>query len=883
MPRANLGQMTRREAGKLMLVGGVVSLGTTKHLLAQGYPGHWVAEWIWIARKPSPFHFFLMARRGFNLDTRLSVATMKITAADRYLVYINGQYVGRGPARGDSRWMPFDTYYVGPHLRAGKNVIAVLAYHYGCSNNYTRDARAGLFVQLDMSRDNKSRQVIGSDAHWKVRQARGWRRDVGLVSNKVGVTEVYDANLDPANWAEPGFDDSSWEPPYVIPKDETPWSYLEPRQTPMMEEVEVFPSRVVTAGEVEDVESQGTDVPGRLAAESHFSLQYAKVSNPEAVLKADGQVAQLQCGEAPGGLRSPFLIVDFGQPLFGFPRVSFDAPANTVIEMTYGPELKGGRVLGLMQGVRYGDRYVARPGKNTWQTFEYKQIRYMEIVCREMETPVSVDSISAVSYQYPAERRGSFECSEPLLTKLWKACIDTTYLHMEDTLVCDAVRERRCWTGDGGHGLFGIYAAFGDVAITDWYFRLIARGQLADGMLRMYYPSTDNPPGTDDEGSPCYTVGDHCLLQPASVSDNPVYIPQFALFYAFFVGDHYQYFGKRNLVSDLYPTLVNLARWCERQADETGLLCNLPMWDFVDWVPTEMQGANFETNALYYQMLASLGTIAADLGKPMEASKCKSQAETIRNTLRRLHWNPSRQLYVDSVIEGKQSGTVTETANGMALLFDIATPDQVPRIIQLLADPHSDIVRATPLYFYYTLEGLLKQGAAEVALRQMRERYAPMIEASDVPTIWEKWKLYEPHKGLFWSQVHSGGVGPALTLSTHVLGVCPTEPGFQRCRIEPKAEGLQWARGVFPSVRGDIKVEWRREGERFSLDTVLPAGLETDLTLPRNASKNFVLTHNEQSYAIRAGVTTSPGLVLSGSSVVVKVVGGKHHLEVQAE
>ncbi|PYV83963.1 MAG: hypothetical protein DMG05_25245, partial [Acidobacteria bacterium] len=93
--------MTRREAGKLILVGGVVALGTTKHLLAQGYPGHWVAEWIWIARNPSPFHFFLMARRGFNLDTRLSVATMKITAADRYLVYINGQYVGRGPARGD--------------------------------------------------------------------------------------------------------------------------------------------------------------------------------------------------------------------------------------------------------------------------------------------------------------------------------------------------------------------------------------------------------------------------------------------------------------------------------------------------------------------------------------------------------------------------------------------------------------------------------------------------------------------------------------------------------------------------------------------------------------------------------------------------------------
>ena len=120
-----------------------------------------------------------------------------------------------------------------------------------------------------------------------------------------------------------------------------------------------------------------------------------------------------------------------------------------------------------------------RAGEQMWQVFEYKQFRYLQIVFRNVDQPISVDSISLMAYEYPAERKGHFECSDPTLTKLWKADIDTTYLSMEDALVCDAQRERRVWAGDGGHGLFGLWAGFGDVAISDWYFKLIARGRMA--------------------------------------------------------------------------------------------------------------------------------------------------------------------------------------------------------------------------------------------------------------------------------------------------------------------------------------------------------------------------------------------------------------------
>ena len=66
-----------------------------------------------------------------------------------------------------------------------------------------------------------------------------------------------------------------------------------------------------------------------------------------------------------------------------------------------------------------------------------------------------------------------------------------------------------------------------------------------------------------------------------------------------------------------------------------------------------------------------------------------------------------------SVIDGIRSPVVSETSNGLVLLFDIAKPEQVSAIVRKLADTSTEMVRATPIYFYYVLEGLIKGGDIE--------------------------------------------------------------------------------------------------------------------------------------------------------------------------
>jgi len=875
--------------GCYLLMGLLLLLNGGDSARAQGFPGHWKARWIWTnGETHRSFHYFLMARRTFDISSAPRSAKLVITAFDRYMLYLNGEYLGRGPARSDPRWKSYDTYDVGSRLRVGRNTIAVLAYHYGILNAYTRDAQPGLFTQLELSDSNGTRQIVGTDDQWRVHHALGWsrmdpRHYTGLDyanNGQIAVTEVYDANLDPPNWQLPDFDDSQWEHAYAIPDSLSPASYLEPRQTPLMREMEILPVKIAKMGEVLEMSRMFSEsqVPERLTAEPLSPLQYATIRNPEALLVSKGESAQLQStsfkvGDPPDkGIRSPYLILDFGRQVFGFPRVRLNGPAKGIVEMTYGTTLMSGRVFGLIGGPRYGDRYRMRAGKQTWQVFEYKQFRYLQIVFRDVEQPVSVDSISVTAYEYPAERRGRFESSDPILTKLWKAAIDTTYLSMEDALVCDAQRERRVWAGDYPQA---VWAGFGDVAISDWYYRLIARGSTADGMLRMYYPGSDMPQDWEREG-----------LENQQISETPMNIPQGALVYAVtLTGDYFHYFEKRKLIEDLYPTLVNLLNWFQMHADETTLLYNLPYVNMFDESGTDQRGANFETNALYFQLLTNMSNIALELGRRGDADNWKSQAANVKASMQRLLWNGQKQAYVDSAFDGQQSTIVTEVANGMALRYGIATPEQTPAIVRYILDPHSDIVRSSPLAFDHVIAGLIQAGSTAAALKLLRDRYAPMMEFSDSPTLWEAFVPYirgnamSGYTGQLPSLVHTGGVAVAWTLSKHILGVYPEGPGFQRYRIEPHAGQLEWARGVFPSAKGDIKIEWKKDQQRFILDTILPAGLETKLVLERDASNSLRLTHNGRVYAITAKTKSVPGLELSDDQIAVRATGGSHHLE----
>jgi hypothetical protein len=794
-----------------------------------GYPGHWTGRFIWDGGESTPFHAFRMFRKFFDLTAAPAEAALHITAADRYVLYVNGVYLGHGPARSvGPQWMSYDSHDVTPYLRAGRNTIAVLAYFHGCRNSWSANQRAGLFAQLEWRCAGGGPQVLGTDATWLWRAMDGYSRDVGLINIYIGyVNEVLDGNLDPAGWMAPDFDDSGWAPAVpVLSKgpisQRSCWRLLEPRVTPLLRERAVSPVRIIRAGEVRELPADAfgsSQVPERLDGEPHEELQFASVEHPELLVAGGHALLASAVPSSASEARSALLILDFGKPVLGRPVFEFDAPAGAVIDIACVHQLHQARAGTLEQASRIGDRYVAREGRQTWQPFFVRLVRYLQVVVRNAPSGVRFHRIGVDAVEYPCGRRGAFACSDPVLTKLWEAGVNTVYLHMEDTMTLDVVRERVAYLlcGEIEQVHLAAWAGFGDLDITFQGFRQTTRSQLQDGLLAFFIGS-------------CSLSSLGCKDSPRDpVSGaNPTTIPNYSFFYAGAVWRYYLRSARPGFLAEHYPALVRIAEWCERQVDDTGLLYNMADWVWFDWMKNDLRGASTAINALYAQMLTDMTQIADALELPRDVARWRERAETVRAQLRDTHWNAARGLFADCVVDGAQSEVYTELANALTILYGVASPSQTAAVLRNLLDPAGDIPRVSPLYFHYVLEGLIEAGAAAEAYAYMSRRYAPLMAGDDCPMMPEAWPE-QTCSGASASTIHGGSAGVVWTLTEHVLGIRPVAPGYTSVVFDPRPGNLDWAKGVVPTPQGDIHVEWRRGADgRITGTAKGPAGVTID-------------------------------------------------------
>ena len=68
------------------------------------------------------------------------------------------------------------------------------------------------------------------------------------------------------------------------------------------------------------------------------------------------------------------------------------------------------------------------------------------------------------------------------------------------------------------------------------------------------------------------------------------------------------------------------------------------------------------------------------------------------------------------------------------------------------------------------------------------------------------------------------------------MGLEPLEPGFKKMRIKPQPGPLTWAKGRFPTVKGDVGIRFETEpGSYFSLSVSIPPNVEAEVWLPVGA------------------------------------------------
>src|SRR3954470_24356597 len=117
-----------------------------------------------------------LLRRTFELRDVPGHAPARLTADSRYVLWVNGQEVGRGPARSQPSRQRYDSYDLAPYLVAGANVVAVLVTYYGRATSFWQPAPAGsstdamLVFEARLGGDEE----LVSDSGWRVKRSAAW-------------------------------------------------------------------------------------------------------------------------------------------------------------------------------------------------------------------------------------------------------------------------------------------------------------------------------------------------------------------------------------------------------------------------------------------------------------------------------------------------------------------------------------------------------------------------------------------------------------------------------------------------------------------------------------------------------------------------------------
>ncbi|MEK8127825.1 family 78 glycoside hydrolase catalytic domain [Paenibacillus filicis] len=206
----------------------------------------WQGQWIWGEGEPSPRNVWRCFRKRFSLtEGNGGDATLRITADSRYVLFVNGTQVGRGPVRSWPFELAYDEYEVGHLLKTDQvNVISVLVTHYGVSTFQYLLGRGGLLAELRQS--GQAEPLLVTDATWQTAVHAGYDRHSSRISCQLGFTEIIDSRVWEDSWLDPR-SELDWAAAQVIgPAGVEPWTRLVKRPIPYLAEEPLYPSRIET-------------------------------------------------------------------------------------------------------------------------------------------------------------------------------------------------------------------------------------------------------------------------------------------------------------------------------------------------------------------------------------------------------------------------------------------------------------------------------------------------------------------------------------------------------------------------------------------------------------------------------------------------------------
>lgn len=717
---------------------------------------HSQAQWIW-SRHVSD-NQSVRFRCTFELGHSMPDAVLYITVDNFFTVYVNGHLAGHtNPDSSNGEvWQTVQRLEIGPYLTTGKNTVAVVATNV--------QGAAGLLAQLRMD----GRVFLESSAAWKVSEN----------------TQQTD------EWKAPAYDDSGWE---AATREAGitggPWGYSLHGWPGLDETVPYLFHIPLAFSSFRDIHAGSGAISGaeQMGGHKEATISVVTAASP---------------GDPPG------FVADFGQEIAG--RVVLVGLTPGTVTVGTGESYEEA-----MKSPWHGMQTISLlPGSPT--AAEYSAFRFAHIVFPQTMEPQTVRLKLYVDHKYyPVAYKGSFDCSDPLLTKLWYTGAYTSHLCMQEDIWDAPKRDRARWVGDLNISGEVINNVFADKFLMEHTLdRLRADAQGG-------HPAGDLP-AADVNGIPGYSAAYICTL-----------------------ADFHRHIGDYAYLKSHHDDLISLLKFLRGEFDSNGIFVNKRnAWAYTDWSPgfdgsTSLSYAT--TDLFMIRAVHEAVYLLEDMGDHVNAAKYAIWEAQLREAA--LKSLPADGTYGTRLQE-----------NAMAVYSGTATAGQRSAIYNAVLNPASESWDRTgtppyndrtfsPYYGNYILQAMAMTGHTAAAEHVLRTYWGGMLDEG-ATTFWEaydpNWPKSDFHnnlyadgsRGYFVSLCHGWSSGPTNFLTERVLGIRSTGAGFCTAIIAPDLGDLQWAEGAVPTPRGLIheRVESTMCGLRIQL--TLPPGTIVTVSMP---------------------------------------------------
>jgi alpha-L-rhamnosidase len=714
---------------------------------------------IWAASAPGGRQAYVVFRKRFQLPAAPRRADLRLFADSRYILWINGRYVERGPCRFDPAAPEYDTLEVKGFLNAGENALAVLVHQCydvkgpgqpGPGLNGRIMAHApGLAAVLDLTDADGTQRVVRTDATWRASTqnrftpspADRWEATWASLLDRI------DARRDQGDWTAAGLDDSAWAT--TVPIDGAPWGPLRPRRIPLLRETEVGPLTVVQWSE-----------PRQLRGEPPV---------------ADLLPLEMKAGD--------WLVLDAGRFVQAYSVVDLEADDGSRLEIEYAQTF---RTSGNKPGGSYGhvNHYTARAGRQTYLAGDTFGCKY--VVLRLAAGRARLLGVKLVDRLYPFDVVGKFASSDPLLDEIWRLGVNTVQACSEDAYVDCATRERVEWLADAvmvaypisrmtmaGPGAGG-RPCYSDPRLFGSLLRHIGQSLQPDGRVKAHHPSDR----WDIHG----------------------YIEDYSCLWIQGLRTWHDATGDLELAREAWPAVTAQLKWFLDRRTERGLVRAREFVYFGNPLLYQVcEGATL--NAFLARALDDAAELARLLGHAEQHRQYAEAGQAIRKAINAHLWDEAAGAYHGAIKDGQKTPPTVHAA-GICLYFDVVPPEHKKRVQQWFS-AHFEREGCLPYQhaFYFEVFARMDTDAADrFVLDLIRKRWAPMARF-ETKTTWEGFSPGE--------NCHESGGTPTIYLGRHVLGVQVDGPAAgRRLLVAPHLGDLHRAEGVVATEFGPVPVRW---------------------------------------------------------------------------